>query len=468
MATIVVIGGGISGLSAAYRIRQATPRAAITLLEADARVGGKVQTERRDGFTLEAGPNGFLDSKPSTIQLCRDLGLAERLLVASEGSRTNRYLFLEGELQRLPGDPFGLLRTPLLSIPGKLAMLAEPFRRRGRNLPAEESVAEFACRRFGREAADIFVDALVTGIHAGDPEKLSVRAAFPRLVKMEAEAGSVLRGFLRAAKLKKRAAQARGEKSAPQRMWSFIGGLGVLIDALRESLGSIVRTGVKVRRIERDSTGYLVHGEGAESWAADVVVHTAPASAQAASLREFDPALAEELDSVKYTPVNVVLLGYREQDAPLAPDGFGYIAPQNTRRDVLGVQWCSAIFPGRAPPGMVLWRALCGGVNRADVTTWPDEVLLKAVHREMQLAMKVTAPPVFTRVIRWPQAIPQYEVGHIARLSRIDALVAKHRGLILAGNSHRGVAMNDCTEQAEVIAARVSSLEFDLEVVFAS
>ena len=459
---IVVIGGGISGLSAAYRIRQALPRASIALLEADARVGGKVQTEYRDGFTLEAGPNGFLDSKPSTIQLCRDLGLGERLLVASEGSRKNRYLFLKGELQRLPGDPFGLLRTPLLSIRGKLSMLTEPFRRRGRNLPAEESVAEFARRRFGREAASIFVDALVTGIHAGDPEKLSVRAAFPRLVKMEAEAGSVFRGFLRASKLKKRAAEARGEQSQPQRMWSFAGGLGVLIDALRDSLGSIVHTGVTVRRIERAPTGYLVHGEGHDRWPADVVVHTAPASAQAESLRELDPALAEELASVKYTPVNVVLIGYRTQDAPLAPDGFGYIAPQHTRRDVLGVQWCSAIFPGRAPPGLVLWRALCGGINRADATRWPDDTLVSAVHREMQLAMKVTAPPVFTRVIHWPQAIPQYEVGHIGRLARIDALAAKHPGLILGGNSHRGVALNDCTEQAEVIASKVSSLEFNL------
>jgi len=452
---IVVIGGGISGLSAAFRIRQALPHAAITLLEADGRVGGKIQTELRDGFTLEAGPNGFLDSKPSTVQLCRDLGLGGQLLVASEGSRKNRYLFLKGELQRLPGDPFGLLGTPLLSLSGKLAMLAEPFRRRRGN-GSEESVAEFARRRFGREAADIFVDALVTGIHAGDPEKLSVRAAFPRLVKMEAEAGSVLKGFLRAAKVKKRAAQARGEKSQPQRMWSFAGGLGVLIHALRESLGDIVRTGVRVRRIERTASGYLVRGDGSESWPADVIVHTAPASAQSESLQEFDPALAEELASVKFTPVNVVLLGYRTQDAPMAPDGFGYIAPQNTRRDVLGLQWCSAIFPGRAPPGMVLWRALCGGVNRTDVTHWPDDILVSAVHREMQLAMKVTAAPVFTQVIRWPQAIPQYEVGHMARLARIDELGAKHPGLILAGNSHRGVAMNDCTEQAEVIAARLS------------
>ncbi len=455
MTRIVIIGGGISGLSAAYRIRQARPNASITLLEAATRVGGKIQTDHREGFTLEAGPNGFLDGKPSTIQLCRDLGLSDKLLVASEGSRKNRYLFLHGELQRLPGDPFGLLRTPLLSLSGKLAMLAEPFRRRPGNLPAEESVAEFARRRFGREAADIFVDALVTGIHAGDPEKLSVRAAFPRLVQMEAERGSVFRGFLRAARLKKQAAQARGETPTPQRMWSFPGGLAELTDALRDSLGDIVKTGVRVRRIERAPTGYLVHGDGADAWPADAVVHTAPAFAQAESLQDLDPALAADLATVNYTPVNVALLGYRTQDAPLAPDGFGYIAPQRTRCDVLGVQWCSAIFPGRAPPGMVLWRALCGGVNRTDMTDWPDDVLLKAVHREMQLAMKVTAVPVFARVVRWPQAIPQYEVGHIARLARIDALVAEHPGLILAGNSHRGVALNDCTQEAERIAAIV-------------
>ena len=449
---IVIIGGGISGLSAAFRIRQTSPTATICLLEADNHVGGKIQTDHREGFTLEGGPNGFLDAKLSTIQLCRDLGLGQQLLVASDGSRKNRYLFFKGELQRLPGDPFGLLRTPLLTIPGKLAMLAEPFRRKRGGLPDEESVAEFARRRFGREAADIFVDALVTGIHAGDPEKLSVRAAFPRLPKMEAEAGSVFRGFLRSAKLKKVAAQARGEKPSPNRMWSFAGGLGVLMDALHDSLGTIVKTGVSVRRIERAATGYTVYGDGRESWSADVVVHTAPASAQAESLHQLDPLLAAELATVKYTPVNVVLMGYRTEDAPLTPDGFGYIAPQHTRRDVLGVQWCSAIFPGRAPPGLVLWRALSGGVNRPDAAAWPDDVLLKAVHREMQLAMRVTAPPVFTQVVRWPQAIPQYEVGHIARLARIDALVAKHPGLILGGNSHRGVAMNDCTEQAERIA----------------
>ena len=455
---IVIIGGGISGLAAAYRMRQAVPDAAIALLEADDRVGGKVRTERADGFTLEAGPNGFLDSKSSTIQLCRDLGLGDRLRVASEGSRKNRYLFLNGELQKLPGDPLGLLRTPLLTIRGKLAMLAEPFRRRPGRLPAEESVAEFSRRRFGREAADIFVDALVTGIHAGDPERLSVRAAFPRLVKLEAEAGSVLRGFLRAAKVKKRLARERGEASQPQRMWSFDGGLGVLIDALRDSLGTIVRTGVGVRSIGRAEAGYIVRGDGNDRWPADVVVHAAPASAQAETLRDLDPALAAELATVKFTPVHVVLLGYRIQDAPFAPDGFGYIAPQNTRRDVLGVQWCSAIFPGRAPPGMVLWRALCGGINRPDVAAWPDGELVAAVHREMQLAMKVTAAPVFARVVRWPQAIPQYEVGHMARLERLDALAARHPGLILAGNSHRGVALNDCTEQAEWIAMRVAGM----------
>lgn len=450
-----MIGGGISGAAAAFRIRRACPAAHIRLLEAEAWLGGKVRTELRDGFTLEAGPNGFLDSKPSTVQLARDLGLGSQLLVASEGSRKNRFLFLDGQLQPLPGGPLGLLRTPLLSLRSKLALLAEPFRKRAPQSRSEESVAAFARRRFGREVADTFIDALVTGIHAGDPEKLSVAAAFPRLAAFEADAGSVIRGVMRSGKLKRRAAKAAGELPQPQRMWSFPGGLSVLIDALCDSLGEIIVTNATVKRIERAPAGYIVHGEGNDSWPADVVVHTAPADAQAESLAELDPILAAQLGEIRFAAVNVVLLGYRQADAPISPDGFGYIAPQRTRRDVLGVQWCSAIFPGRAPSGFVLWRALCGGTNRADITSWTDDRLLTAVHQEMKLAMGVAGPPVFTQIVRWPRAIPQYEVGHLARQTRIAELLKQHPRLILGGNSHRGVALNDCTEQAVRIAEEV-------------
>jgi oxygen-dependent protoporphyrinogen oxidase len=455
MFRVVVIGGGLSGLSAAVRIRQRIPDVQLTVLEERTRAGGNIHTENRDGFVVEHGPNGFLDGKPSTLQLSRKMGLESSLIPGSEAARKNRFLYWNDQLQKLPGDPLGLLRTPLLTWRGKLAMLLEPFRRRPGNLPAEESVAAFARRRFGKEAADIFIDALVTGIHAGDPEKLSVRAAFPRLPTMEAEAGSVFRGFLRAGKIKKAAALARGEKPSPQRMWSFRNGLKTLIDAMTDQFGSSMVLSVRVKRIEKTDSGWLVRGEGNDSWSADVVVNTSPAFRQAEQIADLDHPFAEELARIRYTPVNVAVLGYKLEHAQRQPDGFGYIAPQSTRRDVLGVQWCSSIYPERAPPGYVLWRALCGGINRRDVMLLSDDELLNVVHREMQIAMGVTGPPVFTQVVRWPQAIPQYEIGHVARVARLESLAAKHRGLILGGNAFHGIAMNDCTERAEWIAEAV-------------
>lgn len=457
MTRILVVGGGVSGLAVAFRFRRTCPSAELLLLETRDRLGGNVHTEVRDGFTLEHGPNGFLDAKPFTARLCRDLGLGDRLLAASEGSRKNRFVYLGDRLHALPASPVGLLRTPVLSWAGRLSMLAEPFRRRRGDVSGDESVAAFARRRFGREAADVFVDALVTGIHAGDPEKLSVRAAFPRLPLFERQAGSVLKGFLRAARERRKDAQTRGEKAGPTRMWSFAGGLQELIDALTKELTGVARCGVTVERIEKVGTGWRVHA-GGEHWDADVVVDTAPAYAQAEHLSALDPDLAGELAAIRYNRIAVALLGYREADAPLRPDGFGYIAPQNTRRDVLGVQWCSSIFPDRAPAGFVLWRALCGGVNRADVADLPDDELLRVVHREMQVVMKVTAPPVFARVVRWPRAIPQYEIGHLARVARIEGRLASHPGLILGGNHLHGVALNDCAEQAERIAERVAGM----------
>ena len=457
MFRVVVIGGGLSGLSAAVRIRGRIPDVQLTVLEERTRPGGNIHTEQRDGFTVEHGPNGFLDAKPATLQLSRDLGLESQLVPGSEAARKNRYLYWNDALQKLPGDPLGLLRTPLLTWRGKLAMLLEPFRRKPGNLPAEESVAAFARRRFGKEATDIFIDALVTGIHAGDPERLSVRAAFPRLPKMEAEAGSVFRGFLRAGKAKKAAAMAKGEKPAPQRMWSFKYGLQTLIDAMVEPLRTSIVLGVRVVRIDKQDAGWLVRGEGNESWSADVVVNTSPAFRQAEHVHNFDAAFAEELAGIRYAAVNVAVLGYKREHTAKQPDGFGYIAPQSTHRDVLGVQWCSSIYPERAPTGFVLWRALCGGVNRPDVTLLSDEELLNAVHREMQNAMGVTGPPAFTRVVRWPHAIPQYEVGHVSRVQRLEGYAARHPGLILGGNAFHGVAMNDCTERAELIAERVAA-----------
>jgi oxygen-dependent protoporphyrinogen oxidase len=242
----------------------------------------------------------------------------------------------------------------------------------------------------------------------------------------------------------------------PQRMWSFHGGLQVLIDAMVERLRANLIRGVRVKRLEKSNGGWIVRVEGNDAWPADVVVNTAPAFRQAEHIEELDAAFALELASIRYTAVNVAVLGYRREHA-LQPDGFGYIAPQATRRNVLGVQWCSTIYPGRAPEGYVLWRALCGGVNRPDVTALSDSELLNVAHREMQAAMGVTGSPVLTQVVRWPQAIPQYEVGHVARVERLEQFAAQHSGLFLGGNAFHGIAMNDCTEQAERLAERVQA-----------
>ena len=459
MPHVVIVGAGLSGLAVAFRLRQADPAVRLTVLEPRDRPGGNVWTEDRDGFRIEHGPNGFLDNKPGMIQLCRDLGLGEQLIAASEGSRKNRYVFVRERLRKLPGSPEAILTTPLLSFAGKLALLREPFRPRPKSTPDDESVAAFARRRFGREAADIFVDALVTGIHAADPETLSVRAAFPRLVQFEAEHGSVLRGFLATAKQRKRDAADRSEpKPPPTRMWSFAGGLLVMVEALRDQIGVPITHGVRVDRIAANPTGppWSVFADGNDPWHADAVVLTCPAHQQAPIVADLDPPLSRDIAGIPFNRIVVAALGYRQADVPGGPmDGFGYIAPQHTRRDVLGVQWCSSIFRDRAPPGMVLWRALCGGASRDDVYDWDDETVLRAVHRELRIAMGVRDRPTFARVVRWPKAIPQYVLGHPARVARIESAVGRHRGLFLTGNSYHGIALNDVAEQAAVIARRV-------------
>jgi oxygen-dependent protoporphyrinogen oxidase len=458
MPHIVVVGGGLSGLAAAYRLKQLAPSFSVNVLEPRERPGGNIGTEDHDGFRVETGPNGFLDRTPFIPRLVQDLGLSHRLIAASEGSRKNRYLFLRNRLQKLPGGPVGLLTTPLLTLRGKWRMLTEPWRQPPPAIPPDESIAEFVTRRAGREAADIFADALVTGIHGGDPAQLSVAAAFPRLPVMEREAGSVIRGMMRAARRRREEAEARGEPApGPQKMWSFKEGLRVLVEGLAQSLGPSVKTGVRVESLAESASvaPWKVYAEGGRAWSTDAVVLACPAQEQAAILMELNPELAREVGGIPYNRIAVVALGYRREDCPGRLDGFGYIAPQNTRRDLLGVQWCSSIFPDRAPEGCVLWRALCGGVHRGEQLDWDDAALAKAVHDEIKLAMGVRGEPVFRRIIRWPRAIPQYVVGHLDRLARIDALVKNHPGLFLIGNAYRGVAMGDCAEQGELVAQRV-------------
>ncbi|MCI0377530.1 MAG: protoporphyrinogen oxidase [Gemmataceae bacterium] len=460
----VIVGAGVSGLSVAFRLQQLVPQADITVLESDSRPGGTVWTLREDGFTLEIGPNGFLDSKQATLQLSKDVGLENRLLAAGEATRKNRFLYHRNKLQQLPGGIASLLFSPLLSWRGKLSLFLERFR--GHNpLPvghgpdgeADESIDAFARRRTGPEIAELLADALVTGIYAGDPKLLSMPACFPRIAELERTYGSVVRGFQLTAKERRQEAETRGE--TPRRgtqLWSFREGLRLLVETLAARLLKPPALGVDVGKIEKAGAEWTVYGDGAQRWRADAVVLTCPAHRQAAMVADVDPALADEIAAIPYNRVVVVGLGYRQQELPRPLDGFGYIAPENARRDLLGAQWCSSIFPDRAPPGAVLIRALAGGWQRPEIADWDDERLLQSACVELRQTMGIAAAPIYHRIIRWPRAIPQYHVGHLARLRRIERHLEEQPGLYLGGNAYRGVALNDCTEQGMLLARRIA------------
>ncbi len=456
---IVIVGAGISGLAVAFRLQERLPAANITVLEQAERPGGTMWTVRDAGFQVEIGPNGFLDTKPTTLDLCRAVGLGPQLVEASEASGKNRYLFLSDRLKALPGGLAAFLTTDLLSWRGKLSLLWERFRQK-RTQADDESIDAFARRRAGDEAAEVFADALVTGIYAGDPKLLSLPACFPRIAELERAHGSVVKGFAATAKKRRAEAKAKGiPYERPGKMRSFPGGLRVLVETLVSQLKQTPLYGVPIRTVEKTGDPrkpqWRLHADGRDAWEADAVVLTCPAHSQAKIVAEMDAELAQQIGAIAYNRIAVVAFGFRQADVPIALDGFGYIAPENTHRDLLGVQWCSSIYPQRSPTGCVLLRAMCGGWQRPEIVDWPDDRLLQALRAELRLAMRITAEPIFHKIVRWDKAIPQYHLGHLDRVQRIETRLAEHPGLWLGGNAYHGVALNDCTEQGERIAERI-------------
>ncbi len=463
MKHIVIVGGGVSGLATAFHLgrlaRERGVELRTTVLESDSWPGGRVRTERVDGFQVEMGANGFLDSKRSTLELCAEINLSGELLAARPEAQ-NRFLFWPDRLQKLPMGPRELLGSGLLSWRGKLRLLAEvlvPARRDA----GDESVLEFARRRIGREAAEVLVDAMVTGIHAGDASLLSVRAAFPRMIELEREYGGLIRAMRQVRRKRFAAAAAAAARDSPLTtrhspsspglggtLWSLKRGMGQLTERLAECSGAEIIRGVSVRCVRGGGSGqWIVRGDGRDEWPADAVVLACPSFAQATILESLDSELARLLAEIKYNSVAVVALGFRAEQLPRPLDGFGYLSPQRSRRDVLGVLWSSSIFDHRAPAGMVLLQAMCGGWNRPEIVAWDDERLTRAVLDELRETMQITASPALVRIVRWPQAIPQYFLGHLDRVAAIEARRKGQPGLFLTGNSFRGVSVNDCTEE---------------------
>jgi len=446
MAVIAVIGGGISGLALAHRLRSRGKDA--VLLEAGPRLGGNIQSRQRDGFLTETGPNGFLDKEPATRELAASVGVEERIRAADPAAK-RRYLYTGGRLRAAPGSPPAFLKSDILPLGARLRVIAELFTSRGPE-GTDESLGAFGRRHLGDTATRVLLDAVQTGIYAGDVERLSVGATFPLLTTLEREHRSLILGAIRMRKAQQKALPAGAPPKLTGALSTFEGGLQTLVNGLAGALGPAARTGARVEGLIASQGGWRVsvleHGRQAELPASHVVVAT-PAHVAAGLLRPLDEKLSALLEGIAYAPIAVVHLGYAPGSTP-PPDGFGFLVPSREKRRLLGAIHASTVFPFRAPGGRVLYTCMVGGARQPELVGLDEEALITLARDELRALVGVTASPAFTEVIRWPRGIPQYNVGHLERVSSIDAALTRLPRLHLAGNAYKGIGINDCIRNA--------------------
>lgn len=458
---IVIIGAGISGLAAAHFLRKLSgesgKKVRIEVLEKETNVGGKFISRREEGYLVEGGPNGFLDSKPWTMDLVKDLGMEDSLLPSDEAS-ARRFIYSRGKLHELKASPLSFFGSNLLSIPGRLRIIGEiiaPQTPSGQ----DTTLAEFARRRLGSEALERMLDPMVSGIFAGDPERMSLRACFPRIAELEEIHGGLIKALVKLAaqrRTTKRSGQEISASSGPSGpggvLTSFKEGVSALTDRLASDFSGHVHRGKGVTSLKRDGETWLVR-TSSEQFVADAVILAVPADCASGLLRETAPQSAEVVGQIPYSPMAVVGLGFDIEDLGNQPHGFGYLIPSVEKRRILGALWTSSIFPGyRSPEGRMLIRVMIGGARDHTTPFLDDHDLVQTARSELGATMGLHAQPVFTTIFRWEKAIPLYTVGHLDRLETAEANLP--HGLVLTGNAFRGVGINDCVRDSEAAAQK--------------
>jgi oxygen-dependent protoporphyrinogen oxidase len=461
---IVIIGGGIAGLSAAY-YAQKKFSAQIALLEAGDRWGGKVATDRvpfDDGqFIIEGGPDTFLATKPWGVALCKELGLGERLH-GTNPHQKNTYVLHRNRLQPLPDGLAmmiptnipAILKTRLVSWFGK-ARMGLDFLLPPHALNGDESLGAFVSRRLGREAYENLIEPLMSGIYAGDGDALSLASTFPYLRDLELKYGSLARGALEMRQqMAVRGQAALGSRSA---FLTPTTGLMEIVEALISHLqnnGAVLRLNASVKNVKRANVKkWNVELENGEALPADGVILATPAFAAAKIVLALDPQLAADLSAIPYVSTATVSLAYRQSDLPHPLDGYGYIIPRRQGRRALACTWASTKFPHRAPDGYALIRVFVGRAGQ-DIP-WNESDLLALAREELQLTLGITAEPMISRVFMWDKAMPQYNLGHPELLKRIDTALERHPSLALAGNGYRGIGIPDCIHSGELAAEKI-------------
>jgi oxygen-dependent protoporphyrinogen oxidase len=446
---VIVIGAGISGLSCAYRLNQLG--AEVTLLEASNHAGGLIGTIQKDGFLFESGPQSF-QTTDLILGLIRELGIESDLQKADP--RAPRYILLHGKLQKIPTSPQAMLTSSLLGVGSRWKILSEPFRKT-RPPAAEESVAKFARRKFGDEILEYLVGPFVSGVYAGDPEKLSLKAAFPSLDEWEREYGSVLRGAKKARK---------GANASPSSLCSFRQGAARLPNAIAEKLGTRMQIGVAAKSLNRlgpnNNEMFEVRTERAANSAtvqASAIVLATPAYVSAHLIESLSAQLGHTLSGIEYAPVAVVASGYYQQQVGELIDGFGFLVPRREKLHTLGTVWNSSLFPGRAPEGAVTVTSFAGGATNPEIANEPEDQIAKIIQSENEHILKIVGSPITSAVWRYPRALPQYNLGHGHVVEAIRDAERQLPGIFFAGNYLEGPALGKCVENGFQTAEAVQN-----------
>jgi len=455
MSHIIIIGGGISGLAAAHRLSEQQVR--VTLLEASPRLGGTIQTEHRDGFLLERGPDSFISEKPQALELAKRLGLESRLVQTNEQFRRS-FIVRDGRLRAVP-EGFQLLApsrlwpfitSDIFSVAGKARMAADLLLPR-KSTNGDESLASFVRRRLGTEALERMAQPMVGGIYTADPETLSLRATLPRFLEMEREHRSLILAMLRQGR-----AQKVGTSGARYSLFlTFDQGMQVLVDALAQQVKADIRLNTRVVRLKHDGSGWTITtSKGVIN--ADAICVALPAYLAASLLDNVNERLADKLRQIKYASTATINFAYRRAAITHPLNGFGFVVPFVEKRSLIACTFSSVKFSGRAPEGHVLLRAFAGGALQPEIFALDEGEMRVRVESDLRELLGITEEPLFVEVAKWKDSMPQYEVGHLEQVNAIEKLVGEIPGLTLAGNAYRGAGIPDCIRSGERAANTIS------------
>ncbi|MDR3611156.1 MAG: protoporphyrinogen oxidase [Ignavibacteriaceae bacterium] len=451
---IVLLGAGISGLTAAYFLDKEGFE--VTVLEKKNEVGGSIETFFEKGYLFDRGPNSALETTPLIEQMVKDLNLADQFVYANRKGN-KRYILRNDLLHPLPMNPKSLLKTKLFSGSGKLRLFAEPFIGRS-NDGYYQSIADFVKRRLGQEFLDYAINPFVAGVYAGNPEDLSVKSAFPKLYALEEKYGGLIKGTIKSIKERKN----RPEKSKQDaKMYSFSDGMQVLPKAISEYLGEKIHLNTEVNSVEKISTGYKINLSNAgetSSILSNYIVSTIPAYSASILFGRFDSDLAGHLDKIYYPPVLVLYLGYDKKDIGQVLDGFGFLIPAKEKKSFLGAIWSSVLFPNRAFEDKASFTLFIGGARDPEIVSYDKELLIKKVRNEFESLMKITGEPLYVSYKFWPKAIPQYNIGYVEHERYFDKFEKENPGILLAGNYREGISVGDCIKNSEKIVNKIKNL----------